>query len=529
MNSGLCATKRCDIGQQDPLAAINTAVNAFEREISTGVYTINDIPRLMELSSGSAVTRIETPIQRQIRLYGDTVFYTAVASLNAFFERPEINETIRDYPRVFERVQISPLTPIEIANFMDQYQYTPQNLTFQTGILNSKLLIELENFYTQNLSSNVIGSFCSLMPNIFGAIGSFFTALSNIQDFISQITNFAANLGSLLSNLRDQLMQVVDRIVENVRSIIENFSIDNIISEVRTFVEERIVSRFYEIREGILGFFNELNIENIRNRIRAMIDYAVKVFENPTLEEIQYLIYRFCNLASFIEETFNGLMNPLTIFRDNLQFSREAIMGRSMSNTARAVEAGATRLTPEEARGRSPQIIALSDPRPDRPSWGPYNLNIIPPTADELEAIDLWNDGNGNERIYFARNGSFFRTGACANFSPGRYGWENVSSTVRVMILRVQSKFGKRLRMQSGFRPEPYNACLRSQGNRGVALRSYHTDGIALDVSWDGFDDASMEEFVRLAREEGFTRVRRYRSSSFVHVDIAPRNAWGSQ
>jgi hypothetical protein len=257
-----------------------------------------------------------------------------------------------------------------------------------------------------------------------------------------------------------------------------------------------------------------------------MIDYAVKVFENPTLEEIQYLIYRFCNLASFIEETFNGLMNPLTIFRDNLQFSREAIIGRSRNSTTRAVEAGGIRLTPEEARARQPAARSPSDPTPSRPSWGPLNLNIIPPTADELSSIDLWNDGNGNEKVFFARNGSFFPTGSCANFSPGRYGWENVNPTVRVMILRVQSRFGRRLRMQSGFRPESYNACLRSNGV-GAALRSLHVSGLALDVSWNGFNSSSMEEFIRIARSEGFRGIGRYSGSGFVHVDVGQQRQWG--
>lgn len=533
--SNFCKKKICStkIGSSttDALNLIDEVTQSIERELNLGVYTVNSIPALNKSFSDVVIPRAENPIQRQIRLYGETEFYTAVIAVNAYFERPEIAEILDQYPRVRERVEISPISPIEISAFIDQYQYIPRTLIDQARIFSTKLIRELENFYTDNISSSVIGGFCSLMPNIFAAIDTFFTALSDVQNFINRVrdfaANFQANLRNLIETIRNQILETITQVVDNIRNIIENFTVENLISEVRTFIEDRILARFYELREDILGFFEEFNIENIRERIRGIIDYASRVFQNPTLEEIQYLIYRFCNLASFIENTFNDLLNPLRDFRNGLENAIDTIRGRSELNSGRSTRAGGIRLPPEERERRADNAPRPNPATPDEPAWGPLNLNIIPPTAEEIAGVTPWNEGNGDARITFARNGSFFEVGNCARHSPGRAGWENVNITVRVMIMRVQARFGRRLTMNSAFRPREYNQCLRDNGVN-AALNSLHINGQALDVSWGGFNTSSMEEFIAIAIEEGFRGIGRYPGSAgnFVHVDVGQRREW---
>jgi hypothetical protein len=510
-NSGLCKSQNCvtKVGQQDPLSAINAAADAFEKELDTGVYTVNNIPSLNALSSETAVVRVETPIQRQIRVFGAPEFYEAVAAVNIYFERSEIQTITKDYPLVFQRVQGPPFSPIEIASFMDEYQYIPRNLVFQSGILNNKLLTEFENFYTRNISSSVIGSFCALMPNVFDTIDSFFTTLSNIESFAS---NLSINLRSLLSNLKNQLAKTIDRIVENIRNIILNFSIENVIKEVKTFVQEKIVLRFFALRESILSFFSEENIKNIKARINTIIDYVSKVFENPTLEDIQYLIYRFCNFASFIENSFNSLLDPLRGFRTNLENAVEIIEGRSTVNTSRAIAAGATRLTPEEKERKIAQAPSKEVPSDSRRV---FSLGIIVPISNEERAsVTQWNNGNGDDKIKF---GDGLQTG-----NMGESGWTNVDLDVRALLMRVQSRFGKPLVINSGYRSANYNAQLRPPG----AKNSFHISGLALDVTWRGFSNSTAKEFIKIAIEEGFSGIGGYKS--FIHIDVGPKRSWGN-
>jgi hypothetical protein len=538
-NSGLCKSKKCAIGQ-DPLSSIDERAlssideqfDLFEREIDTGVYTQNSIPVLTNEFRDTAVTRFENPIQRQIRLYGEEPFYTAVAAVNAYLERVDLE----NFPRVRERVEASPLSPIEISTFIDEYQYIPRTLAVQSSILSPKLASELENFYTDNISSGVAGGFCALMPNIFAAIDTFFTALSNIQGFISQVqdfaNNFQVNLRNLLNTIRDRVLETVTRVVENIRNIVENFTLENIISEVRTFVESRIVSRFYEMRERILGFFDEFNIENIKNRIRGIINYVSRVFQNPTLEDIQYLIYRLCNLASFVENTLNDLLNPLRDFRNNVQNSLEILRGRSSFNTARAVGAGAIRLTPEEIesrRGAAPTAPTPSGPPGDRPR----PPSTVRPATDEEDArVPRWTPTGGTDTSIIDMRGR------------PEFEWSGMDQLVRVMLVRVQRRFGRPLELVSGRRSyeqqlgiyrriasdadyseEEIAAFIRRErpnplGNT-VALpgNSQHESGLAFDLRWAGINRESIIRFWGIAIEEGFTNFGDYQGSNFVHID----------
>jgi uncharacterized protein YcbK (DUF882 family) len=93
--------------------------------------------------------------------------------------------------------------------------------------------------------------------------------------------------------------------------------------------------------------------------------------------------------------------------------------------------------------------------------------------------------------------------------------------------MRVQKRLGKRLFVNSGYRPPWYNAKLRASSS-GVAKNSLHMQGLALDITWEGFRSSSSAEksaFVQICREEGFTGFGGY--AGFIHIDIGPKRSWG--
>jgi hypothetical protein len=538
--SNICKRRSCvtRIGDSTDgaslLSQINAAADAFENEIDLGEYTVNSVPALSEFAAERFVTRLETPVQKLIREFGEEAFYTSVAAVNAYFERPETRTNIKKetYPFVFERVDGPPFSPVEVADFISQYQYTPQRLTFQSGILNNKLISEWENFYNDNLSGSVIGGFCALMPNIFGAIDSFFTALSDIQDFINKIKsfslNFQANLKALLNNLKNKILQTIDKVVENVKNIIQNFTIENVIQEVTTFVQDRVVKRFHELKEDAKRFFNELNIENIKKRIQGIIDSTMRIFKNPTLEDIQYLIYRFCNLASLVENSFNALLNPLKEFTENLSTTIDILNGRSSINTARAISAGAIRLTPQEARARYDRA-----PSVERNVGGVTRRvitgDIAPPTDAERANVTPWNNGQGDARVTFTdgMRADPYRVGNLV-IGPAELRWSEMEPDVLVLLMRVQARFGKQLTILSAYRDPRQQEALyadflagRTGGPVAKPGNSLHESGMALDITWSGQNRESIIQFFSIAAEEGFRTFGDYASGRFVHIDTS--------
>jgi hypothetical protein len=237
----------------------------------------------------------DNPITILIDAYGDIDFYNSVRELNTFifntspnFEGFESLKTRKETNVIF--------TPFEVAQFTLDYAYTPLSLTNIISSNRNKVLFELDSFYTDSFTQTNIGAFCALAPTVFGAIDGFFDALDNLGSFIKRIQNFS--LSKLLSNLKEQILKVFDKIIAKVKGIIEKFSIANVVGKVEAFINENIILRAKQLKDDALSFFSEENIEKIKKRISASIDYMTGIFKNPTIDEIQYIIYRFCGLAS---------------------------------------------------------------------------------------------------------------------------------------------------------------------------------------------------------------------------------------
>lgn len=75
----------------------------------------------------------------------------------------------------------------------------------------------------------------------------------------------------------------------------------------------------------------------------------------------------------------------------------------------------------------------------------------------------------------------------------------------------------------SGYRSPKTNAMLRSR-SRGVARNSYHTRGMAIDLS---MKTRSAREIARAAKSLGAGGVGTYSRSNFTHVDSGPVRDWG--
>lgn len=74
----------------------------------------------------------------------------------------------------------------------------------------------------------------------------------------------------------------------------------------------------------------------------------------------------------------------------------------------------------------------------------------------------------------------------------------------------------------SAYRSPATNAKLR-QSSSGVAKKSFHMKGQALDISLDGLAAQDVRDIAVSLRAGG---VGLYRSSGFVHVDIGPVRQW---
>lgn len=76
----------------------------------------------------------------------------------------------------------------------------------------------------------------------------------------------------------------------------------------------------------------------------------------------------------------------------------------------------------------------------------------------------------------------------------------------------------------SGYRSPATNNALRKTSGGGVAKRSLHMDGKAIDIRLVGVDTARLRD---AALALGVGGVGYYPGSDFVHIDTGPVRSWG--
>lgn len=461
------------------------------------------------LSSGTTITDF-------VDLYGQEQFTQSLISFNNFLLSSNANPSLnlsQNYPLVKQRLDKGvAITPIEFAVFMQDSGYNPYTVQ-SVQVTNPRAVLSIYNSSINgSFTDSSMKTFCELAPSIFGAVAGFFTAIrgfaNKITDIISKIQNFS--LAGLIEGLKNKIMNVIEKSIQKVKNIIENFSMDGLINGVNQFFHNKVLAKFQQLKNNVMKFFDKENIENFKKKIEGLISYATNIFKDPKIEEIQFLIYRFCSFITQVEDIINSLKNPLEEFNNRYVYAGRILSSNSSSNTAAAVSAGAKRFNSDEVEAAIASGIDAETIRGNRPA----------PTADEYRSLPQWNEGRGDARITF--RGNWVRPKEQGGM--GEEGWNApmpVNLDARVYLMRVYAEFSRQtgvnqLTINSAYRSSEYNAAIRRRGG-GAARNSKHIQGIAFDVTWSGYP-RYREEFIAIARRQGFNGIGRY--NSFTHIDL---------
>lgn len=330
-----------------------------------GEYTLNQIDQFARDFAENYLKDIQNnPITVAVNKYGQN-FYSSLNGINILSEFRDLT----DYPDLNARVTRGKIGAVEYADFLNDFGITP--ITVQESITKDplNLLFQLDSYYKDSFSTSILGGFCNQIQNAFAAIDAFFDIIESVQKFIVDALNFIDNaitffsdlsikklVEQLIEEIKEKMKQVIENVWNQILSIIRNFKIVQIVENVATFVKEEIVNRAIKIKNDIEAIFTDENKKTILDKIEALFDYAVSLFERPTLEEIQFLVLRFCSFISNVEALLRDLTSPI----ENFSFKFQAIGNRlktiSTISTAAAVSAGAIRFDPETRKQKKQEI-----------------------------------------------------------------------------------------------------------------------------------------------------------------------------
>lgn len=524
-------------------------------------------------------------ISKFVDVHTQEIFNQGLIAFNNFLlsakNNPNLNVSV-NYPSVFDRLSKGvAITPIEYASFMYNSGYNP--VTLQTASNTApKTVLELYNTdIADSFSKKSMGTFCELAPSIFGAISNFFDSIQNfankITDIINKIQNFS--LASLLDGLKTKIMSVIDNIIKKMKNVIENYSLNGLMSEADKFFHSKIELKFSQLQQNAMKFFNEQNIDNFKKNIEGMLSYAVNIFKDPKLEEIQFLIYRFCSFIKNVENSIINIKAPLDQFVERYATTKNVLKANSSQATIVAVAAGAKRVPDEEVARQIKTVTPTAPAVPAVPAApatpavpatpaapaAPQTYDTTPTTENIIDSVLKNNSfgitreeilnlpvykiakAGGDPRILlvggwtnrFRPNCGFITNKAGKKVFIGNGmeledgtnpGWELNTTTFiisKCLLMRVQKDFAQqtginRLHITSAYRSPIYNECLRAK-SKGVAKNSQHLHGKAFDIQWPGFPN-NRNTLVEIAKKHHFVGFGRY--ATFQHIDWGSPRSW---
>lgn len=522
----------------------NLPKDSFENSIFYSKFE-NFLTEFNEVVVAASDSNTAATVDR-IQLSKNTVVLNNFVRDSVAFVTKEVFKDL--YPNINERIEKGiVITQIETLEFINEYLYDFETFpSVVTNPGNTVVLSCLDTFYSpENISRSSMGSFCDLIQSIFGKVSGLFEKFKDIADFagnlpslVNGIQNFSA--GSLIKTLREKILSTVDKLAKNSLSKLKNFGLDFANSGAASNNNGPVFNKVDKTKGNISKFFSKENIDKIKERIKGLIGYVISLFEKPDIEEIQFIIYRFCKLISELENLFNGVFKPLYDIRNDYEQTQTVLRGNSGYNSAYASSAGAVRLSEEQrVAGYNEGVQIVTGINPGSGGGGADSGQAVTPdypiSNDEVGNIPTWDDirlqNDRDGRIVLDSNESipeYIPRGAGKGMGP--LSWNKSTLEAKITLLRFQKNLsaalGRNVKflINSAYRSEEYNA-----GLKGSAKRSQHLNGKAFDISTTGsvgISSADRIVFMNVAKQSGFKGIGKY--PTFIHVDLGPERSWGS-
>ena len=440
------------------------------------------------------------------------------------------------YPYLYDRIQEAAfITPAEVYTIIDTSFLTQDTVIDYAAPRDSTIPTICNNYYSPgSFNGGGAKSFCSLVPNIFAAYTNLTNAFTDIQLYANKLTNILSaieefSLASLLDNLKQQALNIIDQIIAKVKAKISQ--ITGLFAKISNFKFNlnQVFSKMHQEKQKIDEVISDPSVKNLKDAISGAIGFASSLFESSKLEEIQFLILRFCELISGIENFFDDLTKPLEDIPGNFKKSFDFLQAAGYGGTARAIAAGAFRPSSSERSAISTQIdnLPATVAGGNGVTFGDEGIAVnggvgirrrayrIQPITEEEVAI-LNNELTAQNVLSGGSNHIELSKGTSYNIDKDKV-WSNVRPLEKIMLYRLSLRIGKKLYINSAYR----SSYAQSIINPSVKA-SWHSSGQAFDVSMRSYSGMSFEQFKGYANSVGFSRVRPYNDDGFVHIDTGP-------
>lgn len=484
-----------------------------------GEFTINQVDVFARELSQNILENLErNPVQIAVNKYGDT-FYEANNYLNDLF-RQLTQDRLSEFPDAERRFARGNVSTLELADFIEAFNYTPQGIIDQTDYF--KLLREIDAYYKDSFTKSIMGGFCNTLQNAFSQIDSFYDLIGTVAGIINDALSLIAKIQnfdgfpefsaqvivrSTIQRIKTLILNAIGEIMRSVSDAIDNFNIRRIIQGLEN-VPIASVKAIMTTREQLCAFFTPDNERTIKDKVSGFIDYTISLFENPGLDQIQSMAFRFCALATSIEALFKEIKRPLDEYGLRFQRIGKRMQAISNLNTSTAISNGAVRYSPQRRQEGINRLRARwtgAAGRKITPSENDESITIPAITASEYQNLPRCGKVFRNEDSRIKLEGEWVK-------ELGITGYTRINLDVKVYLMRLQEKVGSTITITRGWYSKEYNDSI------GGDPENSHLSGFVVKIKNENLGDPSEPTFARKFFESGFKYIIVY--EDYIHLDI---------
>ncbi len=512
-----------------------------------GTYTSAQIGVFaQELTDNIVAESNNNPIKKMINKFGAD-FGESVDYINGAFR----NNDTSNYPSLNNRFDRGNVSNLEMADFMESFNYSPNGLRNQVP---DKILGDLEKYYAGDIFESILGGFCNSMNNLFNQIDAFYDLIGEVDGLINDVNaayekiKIFAQTGryegrtpleiieqeivqKLMEEIQKKIIDSVIKIYEKIRAAIDNFDIMEQIGDLVVGIDKHHTKYIMTRKERMCNELTDEQQKKVKDRLKGFMDYAFSLFENMDLATMQFLVARFCALASNVEALVNEIKNPLDDYGNRYQRVIKRLQAIGNQNTSTAIRNGAIRFSREKREGDINSLNSL---------WNEGNANNVPQTVGGYERVDVEpitaQDYKDLPKCMAVMKGSeiFKFEGDVFDEKKGvgLPAYTHIDLDVKVYLKRLQAIYGNTMVITNGWVDQKYNQEVLKKENDNP-----HLSGLVIDIKRDpafesafndipdtekglgaNFTEDWIELFVKNAKKSGFLGVVIY--DKHIHLDI---------
>jgi hypothetical protein len=509
-----------------------------------GTYTINQIDVFAkELADNIIAESNKNPIANMLNKYGNSVY-----EVTEF-----INGTVRgydttNYPALNNRYQRGNVSTLEVADFAEAFSYSPNGIQNQVP---DKLLGDLEKYYTGDISESILGGFCNSMNNLFNQIDSFYDLIGEIDGLITdaraiynKFTQTFANgkiegleplefiqqkiVAELLEQIQEKIFDSVRKIYQKVMDAIDNFDIADQIGDLVTGIDKKHTKYIMTRKERLCNELTEEAQKKMKDKLKGFMDYAFGLFDYMDLQTMQFLVARFCALATNVESLLNELKNPLDDYGNRYQRVIKRLQAIGNQNTSTAIRNGAIRLSKEQRADHINSLYSIWEGGKDdvgRTLLDYEKVDVKEITADDYKYLPkCMAVMKGSDSTFGVEGKVFEEKENTEDYSRiGIAAYTHLDLDVKVYLKRLQEIYGVKIIITNGWVSQEYNQTHLKRDNDNPHLsglvvdikmdQEFKTPQVASEIGQDWLDI-----FTRNAKTSGFLGVVVY--DNHIHLDV---------